>query len=142
MTGTERAAKLAPDEGAVVVTAVRLERRWITRADARGIVVHGRTLRELQASAQQALALRLGAPAAPPVQVCPQSAELDALAAARLGYETALRQAVQTLRAAGVCWADITQACGVRTTEARAALGHGPRAGVSQTGGRDTEVGR
>ncbi|MER5426896.1 hypothetical protein [Streptosporangium roseum] len=110
MTGNDPRAELAAGEGAVVVPAVRLERRWITRADAHGVVVHGRTLRELQASAQQALALRLGTPTAPPVQVRPQSPELDALAEARLRYDTALRHAVQTLRADQSSWTDITQA--------------------------------
>lgn len=122
MSGNEPAAELAADEGAVVLAAVRLERRWITRADAHGVVVHGRTLRELQASAQQALALSLGTPAAPLVQVRPQSAELDALATARLGYEAALRHAVQTLRADGTSWADIARACNVRIADAQAAV--------------------
>ncbi len=120
MTGNELAAEFPDDEGTVILSAVRLERRWITRAGAHGIVVHGRTLRELQASAQQALILRLGNPAAPPVQVCPQSAELDALATARLHYDTALRHAVQTLRADGASWADIAQACNVRIADAQA----------------------
>ncbi|MGV9601299.1 hypothetical protein ACWDR1_32030 [Streptosporangium sandarakinum] len=126
MTGDEPAADLAPEQDAVVISAVRLERRWITRAGAQGVVVHGRTLRELQASAQQALALRLGTPTAPPVQVRPQSAELDALAEARLRYEAALRDAVQALRAEATSWADIAQACNVRIADAQAALCEGP----------------
>ncbi|GGL49737.1 hypothetical protein [Planomonospora parontospora] len=125
MTGDERADELATDGSVVVVSAVRRERRWITRADDHGIVVHGRTLRGLQASAQQALALRLGTHEVPPVQVRPQSAELDELAMARLRYDTALRHAVQTLRADGVSWADIAQACNVRVADAQAALGQG-----------------
>ncbi|MGW0450161.1 hypothetical protein ACWDWV_32810 [Streptosporangium sandarakinum] len=126
MTGDEPAADLAPEQDAVAVSAVRLERRWITQAGAQGVVVHGRTLRELQASAQQALALRLGTPTAPPVQVRPQSAELDALAAARLHYKAALREAVQALRAEGTSWADTAQACNVRIADAQAALGEDP----------------
>ncbi|MFI6883888.1 hypothetical protein [Streptosporangium canum] len=122
MTGSEPRAELSADGGAVVLSAVRLERRWITRADAHGVVVHGRTLHELQASARQALALRLGTPTAPPVQIRPQSAELDALAEARLRYDTALRHAVQTLRADGASWTDIAQACHVRIADAQAAL--------------------
>ncbi|MFF0250806.1 hypothetical protein [Streptosporangium sandarakinum] len=122
MSGDEPAAGLAPEQEDVVVPAVRLERRWITRADAHGVVVHGRTLRELQASAQQALALRLGTLTAPPVRLHPQSAELDALAAARLHYETALREAVQALRAEATSWADTAQACQVRVIDAQAAL--------------------
>ncbi|MGV9776758.1 hypothetical protein [Streptosporangium sp. NPDC003464] len=98
MTDNESVAELAAGDGPVVLSAVRLERRWITRADTHGVIVHGRTLRELQAGAQQALALRLGTTAAPPVQVHPQSAEFDTLAEARLRYDTALRQAVETLR--------------------------------------------
>ncbi|WP_449061476.1 hypothetical protein [Planomonospora algeriensis] len=125
MTGDERADELATDESVVVVSAVRRERRWITRADDHGIVVHGRTLRDLQASARQALTLHLGALEVPPVQVRPQSAALDELAAARLRYDTALRHAVQTLRADGVSWADIAQACNVRVADAQAALGQG-----------------
>ncbi|MFI6803114.1 hypothetical protein [Streptosporangium canum] len=126
MIDNEPTAELSADEGAVVVPAVRLERRWITRADAHGVVVHGRTLRELQASVRQALALRLGTPTAPPVQVRPQSAELDALAEARLRYDTALRHAVQTLRADQSSWTDIAQACHVRIADAQAALRQDP----------------
>ncbi|WP_433259423.1 hypothetical protein ACQPYK_50215 (plasmid) [Streptosporangium sp. CA-135522] len=125
MTDTEPTAERAIDEG-VVLLAVRQDGRWITRADAHGIVVHGRTLRELQASAQQALALRCGTQAAPPMQVRPQSAELDALAAARLRYEAALRHTVQTLRADQSSWTDIAQACHVRIADAQAALRQGP----------------
>ncbi|MEV4250738.1 hypothetical protein AB0J63_46005 [Streptosporangium canum] len=126
MTGNEPRAELPSDEGAVILPAVRLERRWITRADAHGVVVHGRTLRALQASARQALALRLGTSTAPPVRVRPQSAELDALAEARLRYDTALRHAVQTLRADQSSWTDIAQACHVRIADAQAALRQGP----------------
>ena len=122
MTGNKAAAEMAADGRAVVLSAVRLERRWITWAGVHGIVVHGRTLRELQASAQQALTLRFGTAAAPPVQVRPQSAELDALATARLRYDTALREAVQALRGDGASWADIAQACDVRIADAQAAL--------------------
>lgn len=126
MTDIEPTAELVADDGAVVLMAVRLERRWITRAGAYGVVVHGRTLRELRASARQALVLRLGTPMAPPVQVRPQSAELDTLAEARLRYETALRHAVQALRADGSSWSDIAQACHVRIADTQAVLGQGP----------------
>jgi hypothetical protein len=123
VTGTERAAEPATEKDTVVLSAVRRKGRWITRAGAHGIVVHGRTLRDLRASAQQAMTLRFGT-AAPPVQVRPQSAGLDELAAARRGYDEALCQAVQTLRADGVAWAEVAQVCGVRIADAQAALCH------------------
>ncbi|MBG0825832.1 hypothetical protein HS048_34680 [Planomonospora sp. ID91781] len=126
MTGTDRAAEPATDANAVLVSAVRRERRWITPADDHGIVVHGRTLRDLQASAQRALTLHLGTPEAPLVQVRPQSAALDELATARLRYDTALRHAVQGLRADGASWTDIAQACNVRVADVQAALGQDP----------------
>ncbi|GAA3717055.1 hypothetical protein GCM10022224_098390 [Nonomuraea antimicrobica] len=99
-----------------------LHRRWITPANPQGVLVHGRTLRELQASAQQALALRLDTPTAPPVQLRPQSAELDALAEARQRHDAALRLAVQTLRDERTSWTDIAQACNVSIADAQAAL--------------------
>ncbi|MET8340967.1 hypothetical protein ABZV14_45455 [Streptosporangium canum] len=126
MTGNEPRAELSVGGGAVVLPAVRQQRRWITRADTHGVIGHGRTLHELQAGARQALALRLGTPTAPPVQVRPQSAELDALAEARLRYDTALRHAVQTLRADQSSWTDIAQACHVHIADAQAALRQGP----------------
>ncbi|GAT68979.1 hypothetical protein PS9374_04644 [Planomonospora sphaerica] len=122
MTGTDRAAEPATDANAVVVSAVRREGRWITPADDHGIVVHGRTLRGLQTSAQQALTLQLGALEVPPVQVRPQSAALDELATARLRYNAALCHAVQTLRADGASWTDIAQACKTRIADVQAAL--------------------
>ncbi|WP_431929883.1 hypothetical protein [Nonomuraea jabiensis] len=127
MTDIEPTAEGAADEDPVVLSAVRLERRWITRAGTHGIVVHGRTLRELQASAQQALALRCGTPAPPPVLVRPQSPALDALAEARLRYQTALREAAQALRADGTSWSDTALACDVRIADAQAVLGHDHR---------------
>ncbi|MER5327100.1 hypothetical protein [Streptosporangium roseum] len=60
------------------------------------------------------------------MQVHPQSPELDALAEARLRYDTALRHAVQTLRADGTSWADVAQACNIRIADAQAALRQGP----------------
>ncbi|MEV1173936.1 hypothetical protein [Nonomuraea sp. NPDC049784] len=54
----------------------------------------------------------------------PQSAELDALAEARLRYHTALRHAVQALRADGSSWTDTAQACDVRIADAQAMLDH------------------
>lgn len=127
MTDNEPTAEIAAEfaGGVIVLPAVRLERRWITRAGVHGDVVHGRTLGELQASARQALALRFGTSMAPTVQLQPQSAELDALAAARLRYETTLRHAVQTLRADGCSWSDIAQACHVRIADAQAVLDQG-----------------
>jgi hypothetical protein len=122
VTGDDSTGEPAPGEGTIVLLAIRSERRWITRDGAHGVVVHSRTLRDLRASAQQALALSLDTPTAPPVQVHPQSAELDALAEARLRYQSALRQAVQTLHADGSTWNDIAQACHVRIAEAQAAL--------------------
>ncbi|GLX06587.1 hypothetical protein [Microbispora sp. NBRC 16548] len=119
MTDNKPTAELATNGDAIVLPAIRRERRWITPAGAHGVVVHGRTLSELQASARQALALRFGTPTAPPVQVRPQSAELDTLAEARLRYDTALRHAVQTLRADGTSWTDIAQACHVRIADAQ-----------------------
>ncbi|MEU1883468.1 hypothetical protein ABZ470_39695 [Streptosporangium sp. NPDC020072] len=110
------------NESTIVLLAIRLERRWITRGGKHGVVVHGRTLSALQDSAQQALALRLNVPTAPLVQVLPQSAELDELATARLRYAAALRDAVQALRADGTSWADTARACGVRVSGAQAAL--------------------
>ncbi|MFF0250760.1 hypothetical protein ACWEU6_12620 [Streptosporangium sandarakinum] len=60
------------------------------------------------------------------MQVRPQSAELDALAAARLRYKAALREAVQALRAEAASWADTAQACHVRIADAQAALREDP----------------
>ncbi|MGW2219617.1 hypothetical protein ACWCSD_31915 [Nonomuraea sp. NPDC001684] len=108
----------------VVLPAVRRERRWITLAGEHGVVVHGRTLRDLAASVEQALALLYDTPTAPPVQVVPQSPELDALAEARRRYDTALRHAVQALRAERTSWTDIALACHVRVADAQAATNH------------------
>jgi hypothetical protein len=123
VTGDEPADECAAED-TVVLSAVRLHRRWVTRAGAHGIVVHGRTLRDLQASAQQGLVLQFGTPTPPPLQVRPQSTELDALAEARQCYLTALRNAVQSLRGDGSSWTDVAQACGVRVAEAQAVLDH------------------
>ncbi|MEV4079458.1 hypothetical protein AB0J43_04085 [Nonomuraea fuscirosea] len=115
-------AEPASAEPASVLLAVRLERQWVTQPGRHGIVVHGRTLRDLHASAQQALALRLGASTPPPVQVCPHSPELDALAHARRRYQDALRAAVQKLRGDKVYWTDVAQACHVRIATAQDVL--------------------
>ncbi|MEV0589767.1 hypothetical protein, partial [Nonomuraea sp. NPDC050310] len=109
----------------IVVVAVRRGGWWITRADQHGLVVHGRSLRELGASAEAALALRAGDGAGPAVCVRVDSADLQAMAKARRGYEAALRRAVQALRSEGSSWADIAQACQVTVGQARAAHGTG-----------------
>ncbi|MFI7643368.1 hypothetical protein [Nonomuraea sp. NPDC049400] len=124
MTDTEPTAEPTPDEGTIVLPAIRLHRQWITPADQHGIVVHGRTLAHLHTGAQQALALRFGTATPPPLQIHPHSPELDALAEARLLYHTALREAVQALRDDKTSWTDIAQACHVRIAEAQAVLDH------------------
>ncbi|MEU4574646.1 hypothetical protein [Nonomuraea sp. NPDC023979] len=116
----------AHDSGALEVAATRREGRWTTQAGTHGVVVHAPTLKALQASAQQALALTTDTPAVPPIRIHPRSAELHALAKARQRYDTALRQAVQSLRADGATWSDIASACHVRIADAQNVLGTPP----------------
>lgn len=105
----------------VILHAAREDGRWVTRAGSHHVVVHGRTLRALQASAEQALALRSGRSEAPPVRVVAVSPALDALSQARAAYESALRGAVQELRDAGANWSDVALVCQVRVPDAQAA---------------------
>jgi hypothetical protein len=119
VSGEHAGAESAPAKGVIVLVAMRLDRQWITRAGQHGIVVHGRTLRDLHDSARRALALQLGTCAPPPVQVRPQSPELDKLAQARRRYRAALRAAVQSLREDKASWSDTAQACEVRIASAQ-----------------------
>lgn len=107
----------------VVVLAARRDRLWVTVGGGPGIVVHGRTLRQLQASAQAALELQPATVPGAVVQLRPQSAELEALADARSRYQTALRTAVKALRASGTSWTDIAHACQVRISDAQDHVG-------------------
>ncbi|MFI6485293.1 hypothetical protein ACIBH1_45795 [Nonomuraea sp. NPDC050663] len=108
------------EERVIVLSAARLDGQWVTRADEHGVVVHGRTLRAVAASAEQAAALRAGTTTTPPVQVRPVAAELDQLDEARQQYEAALRAAVRHLRESGCSWSDVALACQVRAAEAQA----------------------
>lgn len=125
MTGRGRRSRpeVTVDTGGQVVTlpVLRQDRLWVTPAGDHGVIVHARTLRRLQSSAQAALALRTDAQPPPTVRLQPQSPELDALAEARHHYLAALGNAVRSLRASGTCWSDIEWACQVRNSEARAA---------------------
>ncbi|MEU1729268.1 hypothetical protein [Nonomuraea sp. NPDC005692] len=120
-TSTPTNAETGVEPHALVLPALRRDRRWITASHQYNIVVHARTLPALQASAQQALTLLLGAPPTAPVRVSPRSDDLDVLARARVAYDAALRQAVMNLRDQGASWADDALACQVRVADAKAA---------------------
>ncbi|MEV3925923.1 hypothetical protein [Actinomadura coerulea] len=101
----------------VVLPVVRDGRWWVTRGTGHGIVAFGRTLAQLRRSAQAALELRDGGPQ-PGVRLRPESADLDALTAARELYLAALRATIDGLRAAGVSWTDIAETCGISGRDA------------------------
>ncbi|MEU8310353.1 hypothetical protein AB0C84_42965 [Actinomadura sp. NPDC048955] len=103
----------------VALPVVRDGRWWVTRGTGHGIVAFGQTLALLRRSAQAALELRDGGPP-PGVRLQPESVDLDALAAARELYLAALRAAIDGLRAAGVSWIDIAQACEISGRDAQA----------------------
>ncbi|WP_344547176.1 hypothetical protein [Actinomadura fulvescens] len=101
---------------------MRQDRVWVTAPGDHDVLVCGRTLRDIHAGVHAALVL-LHAPAPPPlVQVRPQSPGLDELAKQQHRYQQALRVQAQKLRDDGVSWSDVAQACGVRITDAQAAV--------------------
>ncbi|GAB3977241.1 hypothetical protein GCM10029978_066420 [Actinoallomurus acanthiterrae] len=130
---TSRRDQAATDQGtgsrttgdvAVTLPVIRQDRMWITRPGEDTIIVCGRSLRELQTTARDALALLHGTDQPPAVQLKPESAELDLLAEQRRTYDEALRAAVRQLLASGASWTDVAQACQVRITDAQAAAHH------------------
>jgi hypothetical protein len=113
----------ADNDDAVIVTADRQDRAWVTHAADHGVIVQGRTLSGLQTNVEAAMAFKHATAPAPPVRVQPCSPELHALAQVRLRYQEALRKAMQALREDGVSWSDAARACQVRVADAQAVLG-------------------
>jgi hypothetical protein len=106
------------EEQPVHLLAARRGRIWVTLPNPHGVIVHGPTLRALQTSATQALALT---GTASPVRVAATSPVLDALEQARRDYHAALRAAVLELRDSGATWRDAAEACRVSISAAQTA---------------------
>lgn len=108
-----------------VLPVVRKGPLWVVLAAPHGVIVHGRTLCDLQASAQAALALKAGDGPAPKVELAVQLPEAEALGKIRIRYEAALRRAIEGMRADGASWPDIAFACRIRVADAKALINHG-----------------